>query len=138
MASLVDQVQTLAGDYGTYSQDSHGILFNISARPRNGLVFQGGVNTDDTRTDYCEVRAALPEQNVAPHVADQPMVQHDDRLGDSLSPASGHTRFRRSACWCRERSAAIRAAPLAANWVVSNALVQTSLGRPFVEQRART
>ena len=57
-----DQVQTLASDYGTYSQDSHGILFNISARPRNGLVFQGGVNTGTTRTDNCEVRALLPEE----------------------------------------------------------------------------
>ena len=61
VASLVNQVQTLSGDYGTYSQDSHGILFNISARPRNGLVFQGGINAGTTRTNNCDVRA-LPEQ----------------------------------------------------------------------------
>jgi hypothetical protein len=66
VASLVDQVQTLAGDYGTYSQNNHGILFNISARPRNGLVFQGGVNTGTTRTDFCDIRAALPEETTAP------------------------------------------------------------------------
>ncbi|MBM3650938.1 MAG: carboxypeptidase regulatory-like domain-containing protein, partial [Alphaproteobacteria bacterium] len=66
VASAVDQVQTLASDYGTYSQAAHGILFNASARLRNGLVLQGGVNTNDTRTDFCDIRAALPEESSAP------------------------------------------------------------------------
>ena len=64
VASQVNDVQTLASDFGTYSQTSHGILFNISARPRNGLVFQGGFSTGDVATDYCDVRAAAPEYTV--------------------------------------------------------------------------
>ena len=39
------------------------MLLNISARPRNGLTFQGGFNTGKTVTDYCEVRALVPEMN---------------------------------------------------------------------------
>src|SRR5262249_15446761 len=34
---------------------------NVSARPRNGLTFQGGVNSGSTHTDYCAVRAQIPE-----------------------------------------------------------------------------
>ena len=33
----------------------------MSARPRNGLLFQGGINTGKTVTDNCAVRALLPE-----------------------------------------------------------------------------
>src|SRR5205807_10566241 len=34
---------------------------NLSARTRNGITFQGGVNTGKTVTDTCAVRAPLPE-----------------------------------------------------------------------------
>jgi len=128
VASLVDQLQTLAGDYGTYSQDSHGILFNISARPRNGLVFQGGVNTNDTRTDYCEVRAELPEQAVAPLSPTNPWcntttgwVTRFTGLGSYTVPKVGvlvSGTFRSD-----------QGAPLAANMAFT--ANQTTLGRPF-------
>ena len=42
VASNIQEVTSLSSDFGEYSQKSHGILFNVSARPRNGLVFQGG------------------------------------------------------------------------------------------------
>jgi len=60
-----NSVTKLANDLGgTYSQVYNGILLNVSARPRNGLVFQGGFNTGTTRTDYCGVRTASPAYNV--------------------------------------------------------------------------
>jgi hypothetical protein len=64
VASQVNDVQTLASDFGEYTQKSHGILFNISARPRNGLVFQGGFSTGEVATNYCDARAAAPEYTV--------------------------------------------------------------------------
>ena len=55
----------LAADAGgKYTQVYNGFLFNVSARPRNGLVFQGGFGTGTTGTDYCEVRAGAPEYTV--------------------------------------------------------------------------
>jgi hypothetical protein len=63
VASLVDELQTPANNYGSWNQVFNGILFNISARPRNGLVFQGGLGSGTTRTDYCEVRALVPERD---------------------------------------------------------------------------
>ncbi len=37
---------------------------NVTARPRSGLVLQGGFNTAKTDSDYCEVRSAIPEWTV--------------------------------------------------------------------------
>ena len=42
-------------------QRYNGLLLNFSARPRNGLTFQGGINTGKTVTDNCAVRDQLPE-----------------------------------------------------------------------------
>jgi hypothetical protein len=62
VSALTNNVTKLATDAGgQYSQVYNGFLFNISARPRNGLVFQGGFSTGATRTDYCDVRTTSPE-----------------------------------------------------------------------------
>jgi hypothetical protein len=65
VAALTNNVTKLASDAGgKYSQVYNGFLMNVSARPRNGLVFQGGFSTGTQRTDYCEVRGASPEFTV--------------------------------------------------------------------------
>jgi hypothetical protein len=65
VAALTNNVTKLSSDAGgKYSQVYNGFLFNLSARPRNGLIFQGGFSTGTQRTDYCEVRAASPEYTV--------------------------------------------------------------------------
>jgi hypothetical protein len=62
VAALTNNVTKLASDAGgVYSQVYNGLLINLSARPRNGLVFQGGVGTGTQRTDYCDVRDDSPE-----------------------------------------------------------------------------
>jgi hypothetical protein len=130
VASLVDQVQTLAGDFGTYSQANHSILFNISARPRSGLVFQGGMNTGTTRTDYCDIRTALPEQNAAPLSPTNPWCDTSTGWVTRFTGLGSYTipklDVQLSGTFRSDQGPA-----LAANWVVSNALVQPSLGRPL-------
>lgn len=61
VASLTNNVTALAATYGGQSTVTNGMLFNISARPRSGLVFQGGMATGVTRNESCSVRALLPE-----------------------------------------------------------------------------
>ncbi len=56
-----DNVVTDAVHYGTEYMRYNGVLVNISARPRNGLTFQGGVNTGTTVRDNCQIRAQVPE-----------------------------------------------------------------------------
>jgi hypothetical protein len=136
VASTVNEVQTLASDFGSYTQKYNGVLLNITARPRNGLTFQGGLNTGTTTTDYCEVRAALPEMNVLG--AQSPTnpwcntstgwVTRYSGLGSYTVPKidvllSGTFR-------------SDQGASLAANWAVSNAIVQQSLGRPLSNNAA--
>ena len=130
VASLVDQVQTLAGDYGTYSQDNHSVLFNVSARPRNGLVFQGGMNTGTTRTDYCDIRAALPEQNVAPLSPTNPWCNTSTGWVTRFTGLGSYT-IPKVDVLVSGTFRSDQGPALSANWVVSNALVQPSLGRPL-------
>ena len=125
VASAVNGVQTLASDFGKYSQMYNGILFNLTARPRGGFVFQGGFNTGTTRTDDCAVRSQVPEIDpVNPWCnTSTGWVTRYSGLGSYTLPkvdvlVSGTFR-------------SDQGAPLAANWVVSNALVQPSLGRPL-------
>jgi hypothetical protein len=65
VSTLTNSVTKLASDAGgNYSQVYNGFLFNVSARPRNGLLFQGGFSTGTQRTDYCGVRGASPAYTV--------------------------------------------------------------------------
>ena len=63
VASVVNNLFTKAENYGNQYHHSDGLLINVSARPRSGLFFQGGVNTGKTVSDDCEIRAQLPELN---------------------------------------------------------------------------
>jgi hypothetical protein len=63
VANSVNNLLTLASNYGSQWSHYNGVLMNISARPRSGLTFQGGFNTGRTESDACAVRAALPEIN---------------------------------------------------------------------------
>jgi hypothetical protein len=42
-------------------QRYNGVTLDVSARPRQGLLFQGGINSGKTVTDNCAVRTTLPE-----------------------------------------------------------------------------
>ena len=61
---LNDNFQTLSTGYGDYTQVANSIYMNVTARPRSGLVLQGGFNTGRTNSDYCDVRAGIPEWTV--------------------------------------------------------------------------
>ena len=56
-----DNYLTDAAAYGTEYMRYHGVLVNVSARPRGGLTFQGGINAGKTVRDNCAIRAQLPE-----------------------------------------------------------------------------
>lgn len=52
---------TSADNYGGQKQMYNGVLVNVSARPRNGLTVQGGVNLGKTVLDICAAREQQPE-----------------------------------------------------------------------------
>ena len=101
-----DNYRTYAPDYGNISQMYNGIDINVAARLRNGLQLQAGSSTGQRVTDYCEVRAKLPEQTrrrSRPAASSRRSVRRTPtattRRGSTRgSPAPARTRSRRSTC----------------------------------------
>ena len=61
---LTDNYQTLGSGYGEWKQVANSVNVNVTARTRQGLVLQGGLNSGKSDNDYCEVRRAIPEWTV--------------------------------------------------------------------------
>ncbi|HTM05537.1 MAG TPA: carboxypeptidase-like regulatory domain-containing protein [Vicinamibacterales bacterium] len=62
-ARLLDNFVTLADRFGAQTQSTDSLSLNITARPRFGLMVQGGFNYARTNFDSCDIRNALPESN---------------------------------------------------------------------------
>ena len=116
---------TYAPNFGQQYSRYNGLEINMSARMRNGVQFQAGSSTGQTVTDNCEIRAKLPEISVTnPYCHNAPGVttrvtgaasyivpKIDVQLGGTFQSSPGGA--------------------LAANYVVSSAIVAQSLGRPL-------
>jgi hypothetical protein len=149
VASLVDNLSTFASNYGNQYSHFNGLLVNLSARPRPGLTFQGGINTGKTVSDSCEIRAKLPEFNASstvfgngatavPGVA--PTVSAINRTIPWCHVDSGFiTRLTGLGSWMIPKVAiqvagtyrSDQGGALAALWAVPNAEIQKTLGRPL-------
>ena len=66
-----NSLTTWANNYGSQTSMYNGFLMNVSARGRNGLTVQGGINIGKTVTDNCEVQAVLPRDRAARSVLPQ-------------------------------------------------------------------
>ena len=86
---LVTNQVTQASNYGSQTQVYNGVLLNVSARMRNGLTFQGGLNTGTTTTDYCYVNN---DPSVVPQLAPggSATVTDPARLPTVTSARRGH------------------------------------------------
>jgi hypothetical protein len=63
----VNNLVTLASDYGNQSESWQGVDIMLVGRPGGNLVLQGGVSTGRTSFDLCEIRANLPEVSMTPN-----------------------------------------------------------------------
>jgi hypothetical protein len=57
----VSDFVTFADNFGKMTDHWNGIDLNVNARPRSGLLVQGGVSTGREVTDFCGVVEKLPE-----------------------------------------------------------------------------
>ena len=114
--------------------------FNISARPRDGLTFQGGVNIGQSVNDNCAVRTRLPEAVVVTSSATPPGAATVSPTNPYCHVASGFlTQVRGVGSYMVPKleiqvGGAFQSNPgqsLAANYTVSSAVAAQSLGRPL-------
>ncbi len=137
VSTLTNNVTKLAADAGgSYTQVYNGFLMNVSARPKNGLVFQGGFSTGTQRTDYCDVRSVSPEYTV---------LGAQSPLNPWCNTSTGWlTRYTGLGSYTVPKidvlvSGTFRSdagAPLAANWTITNTnpqwlSIQNQIGRPL-------
>jgi hypothetical protein len=145
-----DNFVTLSKNYGKQIERWQGVDATVTMRPQSGLTLQGGLSTGSTLTDICEVAEKVPESLLVTTVtATTPQV-----LAVSAGNASSVVNQWIPAQYCRQRSkyltnvkfsgsytvprfdvlvsGTFRSIPgpeIYANYVATNAVVASSLGR---------
>jgi hypothetical protein len=137
-----NNLRTYAPNYGTISSVYNGLELSVTARMRNSLNLQAGSSTGQTVTDYCDVRAKLPEQgyglptgqtfatasDVPAYAATNPYCHFAPGITTRFTALASYTipRLDVQVAGTVQSNPGI---PLQANWVVSNAIASQSLGR---------
>jgi hypothetical protein len=138
---LVDNYVTFADNFGEQTEVFNGIDLTINARPRGGVLLQGGISTGQTSADNCDI-ARQYRGVVAPYGG---IPSNANPIGsvqsvDMCALSSGWmTQIKLLGTYLVPRADVSVAATfqgltgpaIAANYVASNAEVQPSLGRPL-------
>ena len=115
---------TRSNNFGTQYQSFNGMLISYSARIRNGLTLQGGVNSGVTVTDSCEIRQALPETNPT-----NPYCHNAPGWVTGMRTVGAYT-VPKIDVLLAGTFRSDQGAPLQANYNVPVALISAALGRP--------
>ena len=128
---------TYADRYGDAYQKYNGIDINVSARPRNGLMVQGGYSGGYSTSDNCEVRAKVPEiglLNPYCHIETSFLPQYKG-LGSYVLPkvdvSVAATFTSKPGIQVSGFGTPVAGGAFAANYTISNAAVMPILGRPL-------
>jgi hypothetical protein len=133
---------TDAANYGKEYSHYNGILLNATARPRSNITFQGGINTGKTVQDLCDVRAQVPElatglgslittNGVYPTVGQTNPFCHTDPGFVTRVTGLGSYIFPKIDVQVAAAFRSDQGGVQAANWIVTNAVLQPILGRPI-------
>jgi hypothetical protein len=119
-----DNLLTDSGNFGEQYQVYNGVQLNVTARPRNGVTIQGGLNAGKTVMDNCGVRDVLPE--IAPV---NPFCHNDPGVITRMSGLAAYTipRIDVSVSGTFRSDPGL---PLAANYAVPQLALIQALGRP--------
>jgi hypothetical protein len=64
-----NNIVKLASDYGQQKQYWHGVDLTVNARPRGGVMLQGGLSTGRTVNDNCDIVKTVPESIALTNIA---------------------------------------------------------------------
>ena len=144
MVGQEDLYSQLSSNFGEMTENWHGIDVSVNARLRNGLTVQGGTSTGRRLQDNCDVRAALPETYSWASTTAVQTTRVTTSTGALANPwcrvvEPFQTSFRGLGTYIVPKvdvnlSVTWRSDPggdLAANYVVTSAIAQPSLGRPL-------
>jgi hypothetical protein len=118
-----DNFITRASHYGKQIEHWNGVDVTMTARPRAGLLFQGGLGTGRATRDSCEIRTQLLE--TAPV---NPYCRVKEELLTQVKALGTYT-VPKIDIVVAGTFQSIPGPEIAANYVVQNALVVPSLGR---------
>ena len=123
----VDNFVTLAKNYGTQTEMWQGIDLTMNARPRSGLLVQGGISAGRTVRDSCEILRQLPETNpVNPYChVETPFLNQVKMLGSYTIPKVDLQIAGTFQSFDAPQNGII------ANYVATTTAVAPSLGRPL-------
>jgi hypothetical protein len=127
----IDNYVTASDNFGTQTDHYNGVDFTIDARLRNGLTVRGGFSTGRSVTDQCDVAPKIDSPSRRFCHLETPFLTQVKGLAAYTIPrvdllVSGTFQ---SKPFVGANNPTIADQSLAANWVVSNALVAPSLGR---------
>ncbi len=133
-----NRLSTYSNNYGTITQMYNGVDVNVIARPRGGFQVQGGFSSGKRVTDYCAVRAVLPEMTGAFSTGSEVPAFSPVNPYCHVDPGIT-TRYTGTATYTVPKIDALVSGvitsspgiPVAANWTVPSAVVAQSLGRPL-------
>jgi hypothetical protein len=127
----INNLTTWGSNYGEEYSRYNGLLVNLSARTRNGITFQGGLNSGKTVTDICDVRAHLPELAAAGGVGlTNPYCHVDSGFVTRLTGLGSYT-VPKVDVLVSGTFRSDQGATLAANYTVTSVVAAQSLGRPL-------
>lgn len=134
----INNLSTYASNYGTVTQMYNGVDVNVTARLRSGFQVQGGLSTGKRVTDYCSVRAVLPEMTGAFSTGSEvpafspvnPYCHYDPGITTRYTGTATYTIPKVDVLLSGVMTSS-PGLPLAANWTVSSAVVAQTLGRPL-------
>jgi hypothetical protein len=116
----IDQVRTIATEYGDQIEEWQGADFTVNARLRNNLLLQGGVSTGKTLTDNCDVVGLIDNPSKLYCRVETPFLTQVKLLGAYTLP------------WQIQVAGTFQNVPgpqITANAVFTNAQIAPSLGR---------
>ena len=136
----INNLFTLASNYGNYIEHWNGVDVNLNVRLAAGAVLQGGMSTGSSSLDVCDLRANLPELVVVSTAAlgtapygvspTSPLCHVDGKFLTQVKFLGTYAVPKVDV----QIAATFRSLPgpsYTANYIATNAVVQPSLGRPL-------